>query len=215
MDTTVSDEDATKAVAAFASGAPVGLVKLTEPSGTQQLEIRKIKEDFWAKSSAAAGVFKVAKDLGASLDKGLDDFRNKKVFDFGFSDPTKVAVKDGASERIFQKSGEGWSSGGKAMDPPSVQALIDKLRELSAKKFSEGGVVPAVFEVTVVSNDNKRTEKVLVARAGDKCIAKRDGEPTVYELDAAALDDLRKAIDEVKAPVPAAKTDAKKTAVKK
>ena len=36
------------------------------------------------------GIYKVASDLGDGLDKRLDDFRNKKLFDFGFSDPTKV-----------------------------------------------------------------------------------------------------------------------------
>ena len=47
----------------------------------------------YAKSSAVEGVYKVAADVGDALDKGLDDFRNKKVFDFGFSDPSKVDVK--------------------------------------------------------------------------------------------------------------------------
>ncbi len=214
MDTTVSDEDAAKAVSTFSSGTPVAVVKLTDPAGTQQLEIRKVKENFWAKSSVVAGVFKVAKDVGAGLDKGIDDFRNKKVFDFGFSDPTKVAIRDGGVERILQKSGEGWVSGGKAMDPPSVQALIDKLRELSAKKFSEGGVVADVLSITVVSNENKRTEKILLSRAGDKCLAKRDGEPTVYELDGAAVDELRKAVADVK-PSAAAKAEDKKNEAKK
>jgi len=216
MDATVSDEDAAKAVTAFASGTPVATVKLTDPAGVQQLEVRKVKEDFWAKSSALPGVYKVAKDLSAGLDKGVDDFRNKKVFDFGFSDPTKVAVKDNGVEKVFQKSGEGWVTGGKSMDPATVQALIDKLRELSAKKFNDGGAVPDLFEVTVVSNDNKRTEKVTIARAGDKCIAKRDGEPTVYELEGTAVDDLRKAVADVKPPAPpAAKSDTKKTDAKK
>ncbi|MEO8025423.1 MAG: DUF4340 domain-containing protein [Bryobacteraceae bacterium] len=211
MDTTVSDEDAKKAATAFGSGTPVATAKLTEPSGVQQIEVRKVKDDYYAKSSVVPGVYKVAKDLGEGLDKTVDDFRNKKVFDFGFSDPTKVVVKDGGAEKIFQKSGEGWISSGKPMDPPTVQALIDKLRELSAKKFTDGGTVAPGFEVTVVSNDNKRTEKVLIAKSGDKCVAMREGEPTVYELDRGALDELKKAIGDIKPPAAApAKTDTKK-----
>ena len=66
------------------------------------------------------------------LDKGLDDFRNKKVFDFGFSDPGKIDIK-GAS---YSKTGDKWMSGGKTMDNTSVQSLIDKLRDLSATKFT-------------------------------------------------------------------------------
>lgn len=215
MDTNVSDEDAKKAVTTFASGTPVAVAKLTDPAGTQQLEVRKVKDDFWAKSSQVAGVFKVPKELGEGLDKGVDDFRNKKVFDFGFSDPTKVAVKDGASDRVIEKLGQDWKSGGKVMDPATVQGLIDKLRDLSAKKFTDTGTVAPGFELTVVSNDGKRSEKVMVAKSGGKSVAKRDGEPTVYELDANALDDLRKAISDVKEPPPPAKADSKKKADKK
>ena len=59
MDLTLSDDDAKKAAAAFASGTPVATVKLTDPSGTQQIEVRKNKDDYYAKSSVVAGVYKV------------------------------------------------------------------------------------------------------------------------------------------------------------
>ncbi len=55
----------------------------------------KDSEDFYAKSSVVDGVHKVSKELGTSPRQGLDDFRNKKIFDFGFSDPTKIDFKDG------------------------------------------------------------------------------------------------------------------------
>ena len=89
MDPAVPEEDAKKATAAFASGTPVATVKLTDPSGTQQIEIRKNKDDYYAKSSVVAGVYKVPSELGTGVDKGLDDFRKKKLFDFGFNDPSK------------------------------------------------------------------------------------------------------------------------------
>ena len=54
------------------------------------------------------------------------------------------------------------------------------------------------------------TEKVLFAKSGDKTLAKRDNEPTVYELDGAFLDDLRKALSDIKPAQPAAAKDAKK-----
>ncbi len=98
MDLTLSDDDAKKAAAAFASGTPVATVKLTDPSGTQQIEIRKSAgagnktDDYYAKSSIVAGVFKATPDLGMGVDKALDDFRNKKLFDFGFNDPSKIEM---------------------------------------------------------------------------------------------------------------------------
>jgi hypothetical protein len=92
MDLTLSPDDAKKAVTTFASGMPVATVKLTDPSGTQQIEIRKDKTDYYAKSSTVPGVFKVTPELGTGVDKALDDFRNKKLFDFGFNDPSKVEM---------------------------------------------------------------------------------------------------------------------------
>src|SRR5437016_6103746 len=70
---------------AFASGSEIATAKVITDSGTQQIEVRKNKDDYYAKSSIADGVFKVASDLGQALDKKLDDFRNKKVFDFGLA----------------------------------------------------------------------------------------------------------------------------------
>jgi len=89
-------------------------------------------------------------------------------------------------------------SGAKQMDAPSIQALVDKLRDLTSTKFLESGNGPAIFEATVTSNDGKRTEKVSIWKQGTTCLARREGETTVYELDAKAVDDLQKAAGEVK-----------------
>jgi hypothetical protein len=213
MDTSLSPEDAKKAAAAFATATPVATVKVTDPGSTQTLEVRKVKtkdaEDFYAKSSVVDGVYKVAKDLGTGVDKGLDDFRNKKVFDFGFSDPTKIDFKDGTRSASYQKSGDKWMSNGKAMDSSTVQALVDKLRDLAAAKFVDGGFGVAQVEIAVISNDGKRTERVLIAPGtGGKFIAKREGEAAMYELDGNAVAELRGVAADVK-------EEASKTAVKK
>ncbi len=201
MDPTVSDEDAKKAAAAFASGTPVAIAQVTDPAGTQTLEVRKNKDDYYAKSSVVEGVFKVPKDLGDGVDKSLDDFRNKKLFDFGFNDPNKIEFTDGGKTATYEKSGDKWVSGGKPMDSTSVQALIDKLRDLSATKFVDTGFTTRAIELTVVSNDGKRTEKVQIAQAGDHYIARREGEPSLYEIDAQPINDLREAASGVK-PAP-------------
>jgi uncharacterized Zn-binding protein involved in type VI secretion len=145
-------------------------------------------------------------DLADALDKGLDDFRNKKLFDFGFSDPNKVEVNG----TTYAKSGDKWTSGAKTMDNTSVQNLIDKLRDLSASKFAEAGTGQQVFEATVTSNDNKRTEHVAIQKQGDKFFAHRENEPSIYELDAQAVSDLQKAATDVKEAAPPAAPVKKK-----
>ena len=199
MDTSVTEDDAKKAAASFASATPVATVKVTDPGGTQTLEVRKVKDDYYAKSSVIAGVYRVSKDLGTGVDKGLEDFRNKKVFDFGFSDPTKIDFKDGARTASYQKSGDKWTSSGKPMESSTIQALIDKLRDLSAAKFVDAGFTTPQVEISVVSNDGKRTEKVQFApEPGGKFIARRDGEAAMYEIEGNTIAELRGVAADVK-----------------
>ena len=199
MDTAGSDEDAKKAVAGFSTGARVAVAVVTDAGGTQQIEVRKDKDkNYYARSSVVEGIYKVTSDLGDGLDKGLDDFRNKKLLDFGWNDPNKLEIRNGTTQATYQKSGDKWMSGAKQMDAPSIQALVDKLRDLTSTKFLDTGNGPSIFEATVTSNDGKRVEKLAIWKQGDKYNARREGEPSVYELDAKAVDDLLKAATEVK-----------------
>jgi hypothetical protein len=206
MDLGVSDEDAKKAASAFASGTALATVKTTDASGTQQLEVRKSKDDYYAKSSAVDGVHKVTSDLGTGLDKGLDDFRNKKLFDFGFTDPNKIEMHDNGKTYAFQKTGEDWFSNGKKLDSTSVQSLLDKLRDFSASKFIDSATFgTASTDLTVTSNDSKRVEKVLISKQGSDYVAKRENEPSLYGLDAKTVEELSKAASDVKEAQPAKK----------
>lgn len=204
MDVSGTDEDAKKAVAGFSTGTRVAMASVTDSNGTQQIEVRKDKDkNYYAKSSAVEGIYKVLSDFGDGLDKSLDDFRNKKLFDFGWNDPTKLEIHNGTAQAAYQKSGEKWMSGSKPMDGPSIQSLVDKLRDLTSTKFLDYGAGAAIFEATVTSNDGKRVDKVSVWKQADKYYAKREGEPTVYELDSKAVEDLQKAAADVKESQPA------------
>ena len=201
MDATISADDAKKAAAGFAAGTKVATAAVSDSSGTQTIEVRKDKDKtYYAKSSGVEGVYKIPNDAGDALDKGLDDFRNKKLFDFGFSDPSKLEV----SGAVYTKTGDKWMSGAKTMDNASVQTLIDKLRDLSSSKFVEKGGGEQVFEATVTSNSGKRVEKVTISKLGDQYFAKRENEPSIYGLDAKAVDDLKSAASGVKEQAPSA-----------
>ena len=68
--------------------------------------------------------------------------------------------------------------------------------------------------MTVTSNDSKRTEKVLISKSGDNYVAKRDGEPSLYQMDAKPVEDLQKSAADVK-PAPEAKPATPAPASKK
>jgi hypothetical protein len=206
MDTLASDEDAKQAVAAFASAATVATAKVSDAAGTQQLQVRRDKDkNYYVRSTAVEGVYKVGAEVGDGLDRGLDDFRNRKIFDFGWNDPSRVDIRDGSRQASYQKSGDKWISGGKTMDPATMQAVLDNLRNLAAVKFPEKGFTTPEVEVSITSSDGKRIEKVALAKSGSDWLARRDGDPSLYQLDPPAVTELQKAVAAVKEAAPAQK----------
>ncbi len=198
MDLNKGDGESKEAASAFNAATPVATAKITDPSGEKELEIRKSKDDYLAKSSVVDGAYKVNADLAHALDKGVDDFRSLKVYDFSFADPEKVEIHSGSKTYILNRTGNDWFSNGKKMDVDSVGPLLSDLRDLSADSFVDTGFASPTTEITVTSNDGKRVEKVSISKANGAYIAKRENESTLYHLPAANVDAILKAADEVK-----------------
>jgi Domain of unknown function (DUF4340) len=181
-----------------AAGDKVGTASVTDNTGTQTLDIFKSKDpkdkSYYAKSSVVAGVYKVAGDLGDSLGKTVEDFRNKKLFDFGFNEVSKLDL-NGIS---YQKAADKWMSGATQYDSGTLQTVIDKLRDISASKFQDKMSGAQMLTVGVTSGDNHRSEKITMFKDGAAYNAQRDGEPAVYVIDAKDVDDLQKAISGIK-----------------
>ncbi len=205
MDVSGTPQDTKKVDAAFAAGQPVATAKVTDAAGTQSLELRKNKDDYYAKGTAVQGVYKVSSDLGKELEKSLDDFRNKKIFDFGFSDLTKFEIQQGSSDKVYVRAGTDWKLNGQTMDSGAVQALIDKLRDLAATKFLSGGFTTPALTITVTWSDGKRTDRAEFSKTNDGYIARRASEPALYQLDNKAVNDILEASNAIKPAVSASK----------
>jgi hypothetical protein len=198
MDLSGSEANASSA---FAHAAALATAKVTDESGTQQLQVRKNKDTYYAKSSAVEGAYKIDSEVGKQLEKGVDDFRNKKLFDFGYNDPNKLELHNGSKSYYLTRGSGGsedWWSNGKKMNYDTVDSLISDLRDLSASKFLDSGFSNPEIEATVTSDDGKRRERVQIAKSGDRYIAKRENEPGLYQLDSKSVDDLLKAADGIK-----------------
>ncbi|HUK48968.1 MAG TPA: DUF4340 domain-containing protein [Terriglobales bacterium] len=205
MDLTGSDSK--EAASKFATGTAVATAKLTDESGTQQLQVRKNKDDYYARSSAVDGVYKIQSNLGTQLDKGLGDYRNKKVFDFGYNDPNKIELHNGNKSYFLTRGTAGmedWWSNGKKMDFANVESVISDLRDLSANSFPDSGFSNPTIEAVVTSSDGKQSETVQIAKVGDHYIAKRENEPALYQLSSNSVDGLLKAADDLKPTAPPA-----------
>jgi hypothetical protein len=205
MDLTSADSDSKTAAEQFASGTKAGVVTTADNAGMQTLELRKGKNNsYYAKSSAVDGIYKLAGELGDSMAKTAEDFRNKKIFDFAFNDPTKIEINGTA----YQRAGDKWTAGSGQYDSGSLQGVIDKLRDLSATKFADKTAGTQILVLGITSGDNHRYEKITIYKDGDSYDAQRDGEPAVYVIDAKSMDDFQKAISGIK-PYQAPKTEKK------
>lgn len=206
LDAAVSDEQAKKNESAFGSAPLVAVVRLTDNLGVQSLEVKKSKDGFLVRSSAVPGVHALGADALKDIDKTASEYRSKKLFDFGFNEPSKVEITVGGKRRVFDKSGDKWLEGGKTMDSIGVQSLIDRLRDLTAAGFPAAGFTTP--EITIAVHSGGRVEKVSISNSGGKLIARRDGEPALYELAAPDVEQLRQAAADVKPSQP--KTPEKK-----
>ena len=210
MDLTAANYDAKAVAAQFASGEKVGTVSTTDNTGTQTVEIHKSKDKdggYYAKSTAVAGIYKVAGDLGDSLAKSVDDYRNKKLFDFGFNDPTKLEING----TTYQKSADKWTSGSTPYEAGTRagcdrQAAGSERVEIFGKNERHANAHGRP-SLRVTNTDMRKSPSTRTGTAYD---AQRDGEPAVYVLDAKDVDDLQKAIAGIKQQLPAEKSASSK-----
>jgi len=209
MELGASDADAKKSASMFSSGNPVATAKVTDPSGSQTIQVRKNKTDYYAKSSAMDGVSKVSSELGADIDKSTEDFREKWLLDLRDATPDKVELHDGPKSYLLTRTGEDWSWDGKKMDAMSVETFLGTIRGLTATKFVTSGFSNPTINMTVTSNDGKRIEKVQIAKAGNDYIGKREDGSLFYQMEAKNVQDMEKSLDGLK-PAPPEPAPAKK-----
>jgi hypothetical protein len=204
MDASAISQPTKQADDGYGGGMPVATVKVTGDSGTETLEIRKNKADYYAKpSDAAGGVYKVSPTTSEGLIKTPDDFRDKKLFDFGIDDPDKVELHVGQKATVIAKFGDDWHLGdekGPKVDTTAAQELVGKLRSLVATKFPDSGFGSAYINVTVTSGGGKHVEKIAISRSGDRVVGKREGDSLLYELDPTLVDEVEKSADAIKPP---------------
>jgi hypothetical protein len=164
-------------------------------------------------------VFTVDPTLVTDLKKGVDDYRDKDLFEFRSFSADRIRITRGAETFEFQKAkgaGENatdkWQrvSGGTTTDVENakMEDVLTKLSNLRAQSFSgteaaTGLQQPAL--IVGVSYDQGKFERVRVGRSGGEVFAAREGEPGAARLDVSAFDEAVRALDALVAP-PAAST---------
>jgi hypothetical protein len=192
-------------------------VEVVDEAGAHTLTIAKGSpngsgEKHYAKSSDIEGVYEVSSTLAEALDKPVEDFRNKKVFNFGFVDPASVQVRDGDTRLTIEKRENKWvltSGGDRELDSEKVQTLLDDLRGLSVKAFTSDaqadqeryGLGTPVIEAEVVQANGAATEKVIITDPeAERVYGAIPGQPSTYELEKGDVEGLRTNIAAVAEP---------------
>lgn len=188
---------------------PYATVEVVDEAGAHTLTLAKDGEKYYARSSDLDGAYEVSSTLAESLNKKLEDYRNKKLFDFGFSEVAKLQVRDGETRIAVEKKDDKWlltSDAGRELASEKVQTLIDSLRNLSATSFasdsaaeqSKYGLGSPAIEAELTQVENAATEKVLVTSlSNERVYAAREGQPTTYEVEKNAAAEIRRAIEDL------------------
>jgi hypothetical protein len=199
FDPTLSEEGLKKNQASFASATALASLVLDDGGAPKQLELRKTKSgDLLGQSSSIKGVFLLPADTAAAFEKSLDDFRNRKLMDFGFDDPQRVQIDSGGKSYLLERKGEDWIWNGVKADPATAGSLVNSLRLFPALSFVEKKFTSPNLTVTLLQKDGKTVEKLEISKAQNFYYARRSGEAGEYEIDPKTVSDLEAALAQVK-----------------
>ena len=164
-----------------------------------------VQDTRYAKDSSRPDVFMVSGNLFLDLQRDLDDFRRKNVFDFRPFTANRVEIRRGATTQVFEKAKDKdgnsvWQLGGKTVETAKTENSLMTLADLRADGF-ETASHPSLKspEMTVIARfDDSKNETVTFGRAGGNVYAAHAGEPGAARLSASAYEDAIKALDALK-----------------
>ncbi|MDA0206238.1 MAG: DUF4340 domain-containing protein [Acidobacteria bacterium] len=203
------------ALSQFSAARPYAVAEIVDAGGSHVLTIAQGgPSGYYAKSSdLPGGVYEAPESLAASLDKDLAEYRDRKLFDFGFGDLSRIDVRDGDMRATIERQGDKWllsTDGSRELVAEQVQALIDSLRNISAIDFPANDAAaqsryglgtPVIEAATTLALDGATVEKVVMTDPSQPQVyAARVGEGPTYEVEKDAADKVRQALDDILNP---------------
>jgi hypothetical protein len=168
----------------------------------------------YAKDQSRPAVITVDASLLDELTKDAGDFRQKDLFDARAFNATRIEVARNGQTTVFEKTKtknkegqdeEKWRRVAPAagdVDQAKVENLLSSVTQARATAFvdtlAKTGLDAPGLTITIRSDEGKREETVRFARSGPDGYAAKAGEPGAAKIDAAAIDTIVKALDELK-----------------
>jgi hypothetical protein len=195
-----------KDLAKFGLTKPTGTIVVKTGSSSATLTLGSTENALLhAKDSSRPIVFTIAPILREDVIRNVNDFRRKDLFDSRAFTTAKMEIKRGAETIVLEKSkgkdnADVWKSSGKDIDSAKADDLVTKLTALRAASFEDqphASLKAPALVVNVQFGENKQ-ETVTFGRSGTDVFANRSDESGTAKVEGTGLDDVMKAIDEVK-----------------
>lgn len=194
---------------------PASTVRLGSGSSQATLLVGGAAEagSVYAKDLSRPAVFTIDSSLVDDLKKDASEYRQKDLFDARSFNTTRLEVARNGQTTAFEKvktkdkdgkDEEKWRQTAPAardVDAAKIEALISAATGARATGFVDSTAKTGLDkpELTLIFNyDEGKQERVAFARTADAAHAARTGSPGAAKVDAAVIDAIVKALEDVK-----------------
>lgn len=157
-------------------------VTVATESKTETAELRGSPGNVYASSATLGGIYPVPAEIDNFLRKPLAEFRDLRVFRFGFTDVFSLRYEGAGLTLELQKPNKDWLAGGKKVDATAANQLVDELRSATAAEYREGEAPGTVIHTIRVQTADGRDETVTFHKGDEANFAARAGEKGYYRL---------------------------------
>jgi hypothetical protein len=181
------DSVSARAIGMLAGGKPVFTIL-----------VGKRGEDFssgYVRLPGQNRVYQLKGKLAELADRGLDDWRDKKIVALAPDSVDRIEITRGKRGYALARNGSAWMVGAAPADSAAVTALLEQVKQLQASGFANAAQADSARQAT--PNRNVRflgKGRLLAELAFDSTAAgywaRLGGSPTVYKLDSWVVDRL-------------------------
>lgn len=191
---------------------PVVVATIGVGAESMKFEIGKEADpgSVWGRDPSKAAVFSINNGVAMELQKTVENFRRKEVFDFRPFNTTRFEIARGKETRAFERvkgTGENavdtWKQvapAAKAVDSSNLEGALLDFSNLRAESFvaaagaATGHNNPAAV-IVVKFDDGKKEERIVVGTAGSSVFATRADQPGALKIEPGKYEDAIKKLD--------------------
>jgi hypothetical protein len=194
---------------------PAVVATLGTGASSVKLELGKEADpgSVWARDPSKAAVFSINNGVAMELQKKVDDFRRKDVFDFRPYNTTRFEITRGKETRAFERvkgTGENavdtWKQvvpAEKTVDSSNLEGVLLDFSNLRAESFTAtagpgtGHNNPSAV-IVVKFDDGKKEERVVLGASGSSVFAQRADQPGALKIEAGKYEEAIKKLDAIR-----------------